>query len=68
MFVHNLHAIGRNIKFKEDVDVRVDVKASEKCCWNCLRAVMMYEGLWCEKDRDEVDFRDLCVSWREGTG
>lgn len=68
MFVHDLHAIGRDIKFKKDVNVRVDVKASEKCCWNCFRAVMTYEGLWCERERDEVDFRDLCVSWTEGIG
>jgi hypothetical protein len=66
MLVHDVHAIGRNIKFKENVDVRVAVKASEKCCWNCLRAVMTYEGLWCEQDRDEVDFRDLCISWTKG--
>jgi len=63
MLVHDLRAIARNITFKEKVDVRVAVRASENCCWNCRRAVMTYEGLWCEQDRDEVDFRDLCISW-----
>jgi len=67
MSVHDLHAIGRNIKFREDVNIKVAVRASEKCCWNCLRAVMTYEGLWCENDRDDVDFRDLCMFWTGGT-
>lgn len=41
----------------------MNVKASDRCCWNCLWGVMTYESLWCEKDMEEVDFRDLCTSW-----
>ncbi len=68
MLIHDLQSIKRNIKFTKDVNVTVDVRASEQCCWNCLWAVMTYEGLWCEKDTEEVDSRDLCASWEGKVG
>jgi len=64
MHIHNVQALARNIKFVEHVNTRVDVKASEHCCWNCLWSDMTYNGLWCNKDTDEVDLRDICVSWK----
>jgi hypothetical protein len=63
MHIHNQQAVIRDIKFIEHVDTHVDIHASEHCCWNCLWSVMTYNSLWCDKDMDEVDFRDLCVSW-----
>ena len=66
MLVHDFQAISRKIKFTWDVHTRLDVQASDRCCWNCLRSVMTYSGLWCERDMEEVDLRDLCISWEEG--
>jgi hypothetical protein len=63
MIVHDTKAVKRDIKFFEKVEVKKDVCASAPCCWNCLWSVMTYEGLWCEKDMDEVNLRDLCNSW-----
>jgi hypothetical protein len=63
MNIHNLNAIRRDIKFTKKEDVHIDIRASQQCCWNCLWSVMMYEGLWCENEMQEVDFRDLCRSW-----
>jgi hypothetical protein len=63
MLVHDMQALRRNIKFIENVDIHVDVCASTHCCWNCLWSVMTYEDLWCEKEMEEIDFRDLCSSW-----
>lgn len=63
MLVHNLQAIKRNIKFMENVNVQISVRASEHCCWNCLWSDMDYENLWCEREMNEVDFRDLCTFW-----
>jgi hypothetical protein len=68
MVIHDLHAIGRNIQFIEDVAVRTDVHASDRCCWNCLWSMMTYECLWCEREMDMVDFRDLCIEWEGGSG
>ncbi len=65
MQIHDPQAIKRNIRFKEIVDVKIDVRASDRCCWNCLQSRMLYNGLWCERDMEEVDFRDLCNNWEE---
>lgn len=63
MIIHNESAIKRNITFFENVELKKDISASAPCCWNCSWSIMTYEGLWCEKDMDEVNLRDLCDSW-----
>ncbi|NWF76500.1 MAG: hypothetical protein HXY53_08050 [Nitrospirae bacterium] len=63
MLIHNKNAIKRDIKFTEKINVQMDVKASDICCWNCFWSVMTYEGLWCQKDMEEVNLKDLCNSW-----
>lgn len=63
MLIHNQQALKRYIKFIEHIDTHIDVHATDHCCWNCLWSVMTYENLWCERDTDEVDFRDLCTGW-----
>jgi hypothetical protein len=63
MLIHNFQAIKRDIKFIENVHTQIDVLASDHCCWNCLWSIMTYNGLWCEKDMEDVDLRDLCISW-----
>jgi hypothetical protein len=68
MFFHDLPAIKRNIKFTENVNVKVDVKASAQCSWNCMWTIMTCESLWCERDMLDVDFRDLCVAWEGEIG
>ncbi len=67
MLIHNSDALRRDIKFIEKIDVQMNVKASDICCWNCLWSVMTYECLWCQKDMEEVNFRDLCDSWEGDT-
>ncbi|NWF97773.1 MAG: hypothetical protein HXY52_02395 [Nitrospirae bacterium] len=67
MITHNFNTLKRDIKFIEKINVLRDVSASDSCCWNCLWSVMTYEGLWCEKDMDEVNLRDLCDSWQSGS-
>ncbi|MEW6585431.1 MAG: hypothetical protein AB1442_07430 [Nitrospirota bacterium] len=64
MVIHNSIAIQRDIRFVEHIDVQTDIRASDCCCWNCLSSVMTYECLWCEREMDTVDFRDLCVAWK----
>ena len=64
MQIHNDKAVRRDIKFIDDVAVHKKVKASEQCCWNCFWSIMTYEYLWCEREMDEVDLRDLCVDWQ----
>ena len=66
MVVHNLHAVRRNIRFVEHVAVQARTFASDRCCWNCLQSVMTYECLWCEREKDSVDIRDLCAAWQAG--
>ena len=63
MHIHNDKAIRRDIKFLDQVAVRKKVIASEQCCWNCFWSIMTYEYLWCEREMDEVDLRDLCMAW-----
>lgn len=66
MHIHNDQAIKRDITFKTDVRVREHINASEQCCWNCRQSVMTYDGmLWCDGEMDEVDYRDMCSSWRQ---
>jgi hypothetical protein len=68
MLVHDLYAIKRNIIFVENIRVDMDIHASDNCCWNCRWSNMTYDGLWCERDMDEVDRRDLCFVWKGGPG
>lgn len=63
MHIHSNKAVRRDIQFIRHLRIQADVSTSEQCCWNCLWAIMDYECLWCEKDMEEVDFRDLCSSW-----
>jgi hypothetical protein len=63
MHVHDLQAVKRDIKFTEYVDTKTDVRASAHCCWNCFWSVMTYDSLWCDRDLEEIDMRDLCISW-----
>ena len=63
MSVHDLNAVNRNIQFRKNEDVQVDVWASQQCCWNCLWSIMTYDDLWCDCEMDDVDFRDFCRSW-----
>jgi hypothetical protein len=64
MQIHSEQAIKRDIKFIEHLHAEIDVQASDNCCWNCLWSIMTYYGLWCDKDLEEVDFRDMCVYWQ----
>ena len=63
MVVHDLNAIKRDIHFAQDISFKRDIHASERCCWNCYWSIMTYECLWCEKEMDMVDLRDLCAAW-----
>ena len=63
MSVHDLNAVKRKMQFKKNEDVHLDVWTSQQCCWNCLWSIMTYDDLWCDCERNEVDFRDLCHSW-----
>jgi hypothetical protein len=63
MHVHDTQAIRRSIHFIEQKNIAMDIHASAQCCWNCFWSVMTYDCLWCERDMDEVDFRDMCKSW-----
>ena len=63
MHIHNGQAIRRNIQFIQHVDFNSDVQATEHCCWNCLWSIMTYDSLWCDRELEDVDFRDLCKSW-----
>ncbi len=65
MQIHNHNAIKRNISFIGTFDVKKNIRTSERCCWNCSKSFMTYESLWCKKEMSEVDFRDLCPSWRK---
>jgi len=64
MYIHNEQAIKRDIKFIEHIQAAIDVHASDTCCWNCLWSIMTYDGLWCGKDLDDVDLRDMCTQWQ----
>lgn len=63
MHIHNGQAIRRNIQFIQHADFHSDVQATEQCCWNCLWSIMTYDSLWCDRELEDVDFRDLCKSW-----
>ena len=63
MHIHNGEAIRRSIHFIQHADFHSDVQASENCCWNCLWSIMTYDSLWCDREMEDVDFRDLCKSW-----
>jgi hypothetical protein len=63
MLVHDVQAVKRNIKFIEAVKIEVNVRVDDHCCWNCHWSIMNYNCLWCEREMDDVDFRDLCSFW-----
>jgi hypothetical protein len=65
MVVHDLNAIKRNIHFVQDLSLKSYIHASERCCWNCHWSNMTYECLWCEREMDMVDLRDLCMAWKD---
>jgi hypothetical protein len=66
MIIHDQQAVKRNIHFKTDFSIHEEIRASEECCWNCLNSQMNYDGsLWCNREYDEVDYRDLCISWNK---
>jgi hypothetical protein len=64
MIIHDVQAVKRNIHFKADISIHKETHASEDCCWNCFNSQMNYDGsLWCNRESDEVDYRDLRISW-----
>lgn len=65
MQIHNPTAVRRNIHFIGTFDMKKNIRAAEHCCWNCNKSIMTYESLWCEREMSEVDFRDLCPSWKK---
>jgi hypothetical protein len=66
MIIHDVRAVKRNIHFKRDISIQEESRASEECCWNCFNSQMNYDDLlWCNRERDEVDYRDQCISWNK---
>ena len=66
-------AIKRNIQFVEDLSFKKPIDVSERCCWNCqwsnqlIRGFHLrnYDSVWCKKEMDTVDLRDLCPAWKD---
>ena len=73
MVVHDMNAIKRNIHFAQDLSSKKPIDVSERCCWNCQWSNLLirgfhltnYDSVWCKKEMDMVDLRDLCPAWKD---